>query len=91
MGLAAIEAAAAGLPIIATDLPALKEVFNKGEVRFVKSGEVDRWAKAISEVLDNPSFALRTAAKTQERIKKQFSIDRMVGEYVELYKRLLSS
>ncbi|MFH1839380.1 MAG: glycosyltransferase [Patescibacteria group bacterium] len=91
LGLAAIEAAAAGLPIIATDLPALKEVFNKGEVRFVKSGEVDRWAKAISEVLDNPSFALRTAAKTQERIKKQFSIDRMVGEYVELYKRLLSS
>lgn len=90
LGLAAIEAAAAGLPVVAADLPALKEVFKKGEVRFVKGGDVDGWAKVISEILENPAPALKTAAETQERIKQRFSIDRMVKEYAGLYSKLLS-
>lgn len=90
LGLAAIEAAAAGLPVIATDLPALKEVFKSGEVKFVKSGDVDGWVRAITEIFEQPTPALKTAAKTQMRIKQRFSIDRMAKEYAELYSKLLA-
>jgi glycosyltransferase involved in cell wall biosynthesis len=90
LGLAVIEAAAAGLPVIATDLPVLKEVFKPGEAKFVKSGDVDGWVRAITETLAKPAPALKTAAKTQARIKQRFSIDRMVKEYAELYLKLLT-
>ena len=90
LGLAVIEAAAAGLPVIATDLPALKEVFKSGEVKFVKSGDVDGWVRAITEIFEQPAPALKIAAKTQARIKQRFSIDRMVKEYAELYSKLLA-
>lgn len=53
-GIVLIEAMAAGLPIIATDVPACKEVLDNGKAGIlVPSKRVDIWTKEITGLLDS--------------------------------------
>lgn len=50
-GLPLIEAAEAGLPVIAVDLPYVHEAIGQYQgVRFVKLGDINGWVKEISEI-----------------------------------------
>jgi glycosyltransferase involved in cell wall biosynthesis len=49
-GLPIIEALACGVPVIASDLPVLREVGGDA-VRFCAVGDVDGWSRAIAEVI----------------------------------------
>lgn len=89
LGLAAIEAAAAGVPVVASDLPALHEVFGDDGAAFVPVGDVPGFAHAIDHVLEHPSMAIMMAQRMVPRIRATFSIDRMVDRYAKLYRSLL--
>ena len=53
-GIVLIEAMAAGLPIIATDVPACREVLDNGKAGIlVPTKRVDIWTKEITELLDS--------------------------------------
>ena len=52
-GLVAVEAQAAGVPVVASDLPALRDSLGAGAL-FVPVGDVDAWAHALAS-LDDPS------------------------------------
>ncbi|HWG15363.1 MAG TPA: MSMEG_0565 family glycosyltransferase [Streptosporangiaceae bacterium] len=59
-GLAAMEALAAGVPLVARDLPVLREVFG-GTARF--GADADRLAVALGEALEDPDPALTAAGR----------------------------
>lgn len=89
LGLSAVEAAAAGVPIIASDLPALHEIFKTTDLRFVPAGNVTEWAHALREILRDPVDAVLRANRAVPNIQATMSIDRMVDGYAKVYRDLL--
>ena len=81
-GLAAVEAALAGLPIVASDLPVLREVLAAGEgpvAAFVPPSDLESWVRAIpAQAARRPSPAARDA------IRRRYAVETMVAAYLRL-------
>ncbi|WP_453951568.1 glycosyltransferase family 4 protein [Bradyrhizobium sp. USDA 377] len=85
-GLAAVEAANAGVPSVVTDLPVLREVLSfegKPTALFVDASDHAELSAAVSKLLtDKPlSDELRQNAKG---LRSRYSVDAMVEEYVRI-------
>jgi glycosyltransferase involved in cell wall biosynthesis len=64
--LKAFEYMAHGVPIIASDTPALREIFtNRSTATLVESNNVTAWRDAIMELLDDPGHAKAMAESAQ--------------------------
>lgn len=82
-GLAAMEALAAGVPVVARDLPVLREVFD-GAVRF--AADVPAIADALAAVLHD-----RPAPAAGQALAATYTWDAAAGEHVEFYREALGS
>lgn len=84
-GLVAIEAAAAGLPVVLRDLPVFRQLFGDAHVACAE----DEFAAVLDRLAGDPAFrALR-----QERARglaASFGLPRMIDRHIELYRSLLS-
>ncbi|WP_375308815.1 glycosyltransferase family 4 protein [Bradyrhizobium sp. A11] len=85
-GLAAVEAANAGVPSVVTDLPVLREVLScegKPTALFVDASEHAKLSAAVSLLLTDQDLreALRQNAKG---LRLRYSVDAMVEEYVRI-------
>lgn len=82
-GLAGVEAAIAGLPIVSSDLPVLREVLgsvDRAPVMFVPPLAVGRWTEAIeSHLAKRPTTSIYKNVMAQ-----RFSPTRMIGKYIDL-------
>jgi N-acetyl-alpha-D-glucosaminyl L-malate synthase BshA len=90
-GLAALEALACKVPVIATAVGGLPEVVNHGEDGYLfPLGDVDSMAAAAVELLrdDDRHRDFREAARRQA--VERFEQDRVVGQYRSLYADVLS-
>lgn len=89
-GLVPLEAAGAGVPLLTSDLPTLRELFDDDSAVFVaKDASPQAWAKVIEDTMHD-STLLERAHHAQERVRDQCSIERMVREYAALYHALLT-
>jgi glycosyltransferase involved in cell wall biosynthesis len=85
-GLAAVEAANAGVPSVVTDLPVLREVLSvegKPTALFVDASDHTKLSAAVSRLLTDQQLSdeLRQNAKG---LKLRYSVDAMVEEYVRI-------
>ncbi|WGS02859.1 glycosyltransferase family 4 protein [Bradyrhizobium sp. ISRA443] len=85
-GLAAVEAASAGIPCVVNDLPVLREVLSfdgKPAAVFVDAGHQAELSAAVSRILVDSALSaeLRQCAKG---LKSRYSLDTMVDEYVHI-------
>ncbi|NEW91496.1 glycosyltransferase family 1 protein [Rhodopseudomonas sp. BR0M22] len=90
-GLAAVEAAHAGVPVVANDLPVLREVLAyQGEPAAVLVDAADPTAlgAAIAAVLDDPQLRVRLQ-RSGEGLKTRYSVDAMVDEYVRILEQAM--
>ncbi len=67
-GLPLVEAMAAGCPVIASDLPAIREVVGDAGA-LVEPDDVDAWADAILRVLDDDALRQALVAAGRERAR----------------------
>lgn len=56
-------------PIVASDLPSVREVLNESNAMLVEAGSPKSLADGIQKVLDNPDFAQKIATKAYEDAK----------------------
>lgn len=85
---AAVEAMAAGLPVAASDVPALREVVGD-EGRYFDPRSPEALADAILDALSDPrERRRRTAEALRSRARSRFSLDRTVDEHLQLYREL---
>jgi glycosyltransferase involved in cell wall biosynthesis len=84
-----LEAAAAGKPMIATDVGGIPEVYGPLAAVLVPPGDANALARAIMKALDDPAAADRTAQQLRERIAASFSVDTMVDTVLASYKHAL--
>jgi glycosyltransferase involved in cell wall biosynthesis len=90
LGLAVIEAAVAGLPIVASDIGPLKELFDQDEVLFVKPNSEEDLQQAMAEVLNKPMYFVAKANATAMKEKwNEFSEEKMAQAYAGLYRKML--
>ncbi|MCT0229487.1 glycosyltransferase [Synechococcus sp. CS-1324] len=81
-GIALAEAMAAGVPIVATDVGACREVLENGQLgRLVAPGDPGALAAGIREVLADPLAARRRAERARKRALRDFSVQAMAQAY----------
>lgn len=86
-----LEAAAAGVPLVATKVGGIPEILSGGTDRLVSPGDAPALAAAIARVLDAPETARAEAAALRADIARRFSLSRMVAEVEEVYRTILAA
>ncbi|MGH9669124.1 MAG: glycosyltransferase, partial [Terriglobales bacterium] len=86
-GIAAVEAMAAGLPVIASDVPGLSQVVGSAGLLFPR-GDADCLAGHISSVLASESLRRQLSQAGRERARS-FSIEQSVEAYINLYRSVV--
>jgi glycosyltransferase involved in cell wall biosynthesis len=86
---AVLEAAAAGLPIVATDVGGTSEIVIDGRTGvLVPAGDVPAIAAAIERLRDDAPARSRLGFAAREHARTTFGMERLVAETAELYERL---
>lgn len=80
-----LEAAAAGLPLIATDVGGIPEIVADTGMRLVPPGDSAALAAAMRDVLADPTGAAATAAKLRARVADVFHVGRMADAVLDFY------
>lgn len=87
----AIEAQAAGLPVVSTRVGGMPSVVADGETGvLIEPRDEAAFAAALKRLLANGALARRFGEKGAERSRAKFSLDRLLADIDELYRRLLS-
>ncbi|HET6432960.1 glycosyltransferase [Dyella sp.] len=87
--MALLEAAASGLPMVATDVGGTREIVRDGETgRLVPAGDPEALASAISSLLEDPDTAGRLARGALDWVRVNGSLATMASRYESLYRPL---
>lgn len=83
--IALLEAMSAGLPCIATQVEGVDEVLTEGKHGLTVPVEnPEALAQAILQLLRDPEARKRMGAAARVHVSKQYTVDRMCGQYLEL-------
>jgi glycosyltransferase involved in cell wall biosynthesis len=85
-----IEAAAAGVPMIAANVGGIPEIFDTHTSALFAPGNVGAMADAIKQALDDPAATLARAKSLRERISTHFSQQAMVEGVLAGYRDAFS-
>jgi len=92
LGNAVIEAMALGLPVVVTDVPALREVVEEGRSGlFFTLQSSDELGKAISTLLDDPERAEAFGRRGRQIFLDRFTMDRYMPRIVDLYRGVVAN
>jgi glycosyltransferase involved in cell wall biosynthesis len=90
-GLAALEAMAAGVPVVASDAGPLPEVVSDGASGLiVAAGDDQAWAQAILALARDRSLRVRLGHGARERACRDFSLEHMADRTVAVYREVVS-
>ncbi len=88
----AIEAAAMGLPIVATDVRGCRQVVDDGvNGRLVPVADAEALAAAICELAGSPRLRERMGRAARAKACSEFDQERVINLTLEVYQRLLDS
>jgi glycosyltransferase involved in cell wall biosynthesis len=85
-----LEAAAAGMPIIATRVGGIPEIFGPQSSRLVPPDDAPALAKALAAALADPAQLMCAAETLQARLRAHFTIDAMVDGGLAAYRDALA-
>jgi glycosyltransferase involved in cell wall biosynthesis len=84
-----LEAAAAGIPVIATAVGGIPEIFGPQAFRLIPPGNAIALAEAIASELADPDASRAYALTLRERVRQRFSINTMIDEILAAYQETL--
>ncbi len=85
-----LEAAAAGLPIIGTDVGGMSEIFGPQAGRLIPPDDVGALVEAIAAAIDDPLQMQRAAQVLKARVRNEFSLSAMVECNLAAYREALA-
>jgi glycosyltransferase involved in cell wall biosynthesis len=90
LGVALLEAMAAGLPVLAAAVDGIPEFVRPGQTGWLHtSGDVRALAEQMLEVASNSQRAREVSETGRALVQRQYDIRASVGAYESLYVRLL--
>ncbi|ARP98402.1 hypothetical protein CAK95_04330 [Pseudorhodoplanes sinuspersici] len=84
-----LETAAAGMPLITTNVGGIPEIYGPLSDALVPPGNVEALADAIERTLANPAAAAKLAQDLRARVAASFSQDGMVDGVLSAYRQAL--
>jgi glycosyltransferase involved in cell wall biosynthesis len=88
----AIEALAAGRPVVATRVGGVPDVVRDGEDGFlVEAGATDELADRLARLARDPGLRERMGEQGRARVLPRYAVDRLVDDVDRLYRALLSA
>ena len=91
LGISLLQAAAAAVPVIASDAGGLPEaVADRRTGLLFPPGDVQALAGAVLQLLDQPELRRQYGLAGRERILKEFSVEAMVQGNLRVYEQVLS-
>ncbi|MGB9596698.1 MAG: glycosyltransferase family 4 protein [Candidatus Poribacteria bacterium] len=85
-----LEAMSAGLPVVATDVAGTAELVEDGITGIlVPPKDPEAISKSLAKLLLDVNLAKKMGERGRERVKNFFSVERMVSEIENIYKRCL--
>ncbi len=85
-----LEAAAAGLPMVATDVGGIPEIFGEYSSGLVPPGDVDALTTELIGFLDSPDSRRPVTERLKARVAQEFSVEKMVEDVTSFYCARLS-
>jgi glycosyltransferase involved in cell wall biosynthesis len=90
LGVSLLQAAAAGLPIVATPAGGIPEIVKNGENGILAPIDApEQLAEAVIQLMADESLAKKFGSAGKSRAKQLFSIPKMVNEYSMLYQDMM--
>jgi glycosyltransferase involved in cell wall biosynthesis len=87
---AILEAMAAGVPVVASDIPGTRDLVIPQETGLLAAvGDRAGFAREAHRLLEDAELARRLGEAGRERVRQEFTVEKMVGSYVEMYQGLL--
>ena len=91
LGVAALKASAAAVPVVGFNAGGLPEAVIDGETGILVAPEdVDALRRALEALIDDPARREQLGAAGRERMQKSFSIVTMADKHVALYESILN-
>ncbi len=89
-GMVAIEAMAAGKPVVATRTGGLQDIVEHGKTGFlVEEDDADDMGRRLAELLSDPARRESMGAAGRERVRGYFMAGTMISDFIELYRSVL--
>jgi len=85
-----LEAGGVGLPLIAADVPGSRDVVRDGvNGLLVPPRDITALASAMVKLIDAPELRAEMGARARARVKEEFTLERVAGEYSAIYQAIL--
>jgi glycosyltransferase involved in cell wall biosynthesis len=86
-----LEAAAAGMPLIATNVGGIPEIFAGEAERLVRPGSVEALAAAMATAFDSPGRMVSEAVLRRARVEQKFSLAVTARQIEDIYRAALEA
>jgi N-acetyl-alpha-D-glucosaminyl L-malate synthase BshA len=91
-GLAALEAMACEVPVIASRVGGIPEVVTDGETGFLSEvGDMEKMSADAARLLSNKNFRIEMGARARESAISRYSTDLVIPQYIDFYERVLAA
>jgi glycosyltransferase involved in cell wall biosynthesis len=89
LGGALLEAMALDIPIVASDIPAIREILDDGECGLlVAPGDVPALARAVDRTLDDDRATEQRVTAARARFESDHDLERVTERMIDLYRRV---
>ncbi len=85
-----LEAAAAAMPLIATEAGGIPEIVEGSDTKLLPPGDVYALVRAMNAFLDDPQKAMARAQRLKQTVQKRFAIDMKAAAVLDFYGTLLT-
>ena len=91
-GLAALEAMACEVPVIASRVGGLPEVVEDGETGFLSQvGDVDKMADDVVKLINDPATRKGIGKRARKSAISRYSTDLVIPQYIKFYEKVFAS
>jgi glycosyltransferase involved in cell wall biosynthesis len=80
-----LEAAAAGLPLISTNVGGISEITADTDTQLIEAGSVSALVNSIRDTLANPEAANAKASRLRENVQRKFTVAGMTASILSFY------
>ncbi|MGQ1890972.1 glycosyltransferase family 4 protein [Thermophagus sp. OGC60D27] len=84
-----LEAASAQVPLICSDIPGNRQVFDDSEAFFFQSGNSDDLAQKMTFIFKDEAKAIEVARKAYRKLKNEYNWEKLAQRYAQIYRWMI--